>query len=82
MIALVSPPVAAPTITDSAVAMNSALPSPQPSRKPAISNTLSAAPASAEKTTTSASPNSSVRRGPIRLANQPVASIESPVIAK
>ena len=78
MIALVSPPVAAPTITDSAVAMNSALPSPQPSRKPAIWNTLPDRPASAEKTTTSARPTSSVRRGPIRLADQPVTSIEMP----
>ena len=82
MIALVRPPDAAPTITDSAVAMNSALPSPQPSRKPAISKTLPAAPASPANRTTRASPASRVRRGPMRLAAQPVMSIDTPVMAK
>ncbi len=62
--------------------MNSALPMPQPSRKPAIWKTVEDRPASAEKTTTSARPTSSVLRGPIRDANQPVTSIERPVIAK
>ena len=69
-------------ITASAVAMNSALPRPQPARKPTISPTLPDAPASALNTTTSASPASSVRRGPIRLETQPVTSIEMPVNAK
>ena len=81
-IGLARPPLAAPTITASAVAMKSALPSPQPARKPTISATLPEAPASAEKTTTSASPPSSVRRGPIRLETKPVTSIETPVKAK
>ena len=65
-IALASPPEAAPTITASAVAMKSALPSPQPRRKPAIAPMLDAAPASALNSTTSTSPASSVRRGPMR----------------
>ena len=62
--------------------MKSALPRPQPSRKPAIWNTVLDSPASALNTTTSASPSSSVRRGPIRDAHQPVMSIARPVIAK
>ena len=56
MIAPATPPLAAPTITDSAVAMKSALPRPQPARKPTICATLPDAPASAVNTTTSASP--------------------------
>ena len=62
--------------------MNSALPTPQPIRKPAIWNTVLESPASALNTTTSASPVSSVLRGPIREATQPVTSIDTPVIAK
>ena len=81
-IALASPPEAAPTMTASAVAMKSALPRPQPRRKPAIAPMLDAAPASALNRTTSTSPASSVRRGPIREDTQPPTSIETPVIAK
>ena len=62
--------------------MKSALPRPQPRRKPAIWNTLPEAPASAENRTTSVSPTRSVRRGPIRDAAQPVTSIDTPVMAK
>jgi hypothetical protein len=40
------------------------------------------APASAENTTMSASPASSVRFGPMRLATALVTSIETPVTAK
>ena len=69
-------------MTASAVAMKSALPSPQPRRKPAISPMLDAAPASALNSTTSTSPASSVRRGPMRELTQPPTSIETPVIAK
>ena len=50
MIALSAPPAAAPTIVASAVEMNSALPRPQPARKPMIMFTESDAPASAAKT--------------------------------
>ena len=69
-------------ITDSAVAMNSALPSPQPARRPTIAPMLFDAPASAENTMMSASPARSVRFAPIRLATALVTSIETPVTAK
>ena len=82
MIAPPIPPLAAPTMTDRAVAMNSALPRPQPARKPAIWATVSDAPASALKTITSASPPSSARLAPTRDATNPVPSIATPVIAK
>jgi hypothetical protein len=82
MIALDTPPDAAPTITASAVAMKSALPRPQPARKPTMAPIELDAPASAEKATTSARPSSSVRRGPMRLETQPVTSIDTPVKAK
>ena len=82
MIAPPIPPLAAPTMTDSAVAMKSALPRPQPARKPAICATVPDAPASALNTITSASPPSSARLAPTRDATNPVPSIATPVIAK
>jgi hypothetical protein len=69
-------------ITDSAVAMNSALPRPQPARRPTIAPMLFDAPASALKMTTSARPPRSVRLAPMRLATALVTSIEMPVNAK
>jgi hypothetical protein len=60
MIAPETPPDAEPMMTASAVAMKSALPRPQPARKPTISPIDPDAPASALKTTTSARPVSSV----------------------
>ena len=69
-------------MTLNAVAMKSALPRPQPARKPTISGIEPDRPASALKTITSTSPPSSVLRGPIRLDTHPVTSIETPVIAK
>lgn len=62
--------------------MNSALPSPQPARSPTIAPTLFDSPAKALKTTIRASPTSSVRFVPIRLATTPETSIASPVTAK
>ena len=82
MIAPAIPPDALATITDSAVAMNSALPRPQPARKPTISEIEPDAPASALKATTSARPSISVARGPMRLETKPVTSIARPVTAK
>src|SRR5919206_4989988 len=82
MIAPETPPDAEPTMTDSAVAMNSALPSPQPARKPTMPAIELEDPASAENATTSPRPSSSVRRGPIRLETQPVISMQTPVTAK
>ncbi len=65
----------------SAVAMNSALPSPQPARKPTMAPTVSEDPASAEKTMISASPDSRVRLAPMRLETTPVTSIATPMTA-
>src|SRR4051812_38221404 len=82
MIAPDTPPDAAPTMTDSAVAMNSALPSPQPARKPTMPPIELDSPARAENVTTMARPASSVRLGPMRLDTQPVTSMHRPVTAK
>jgi hypothetical protein len=62
MIAPATPPLAAPTMTDSAVAMNSALPRPQPARQPTIPAIEFDRPASALHRTTSVRPTRSVRR--------------------
>jgi hypothetical protein len=69
-------------ITDSAVAMNSALPRPHPARRPTIAPMLSEAPARALNAMISSRPPSSVRLVPIRLATALVTSIEMPVNAK
>src|SRR3954447_16592219 len=61
MIAPAKPPLADATMTARLVAMNRALPSPQPARKPTIPPTVSVVPASAAKTTMRASPTTSVR---------------------
>lgn len=76
------PPAAAPTMTARAVETNSALPSPQPARKPTSSPTDPEVPESPAKTTTSASPSSRVLRPPMRLETKPVTSMASAVIRK
>ena len=81
-IAAALPPAAAPTMTASAVETKSALPSPQPARKPTSSATEDDVPDRAAKTTTTASPASSVFRPPIRLDTQPVSSMATAVIRK
>ncbi len=55
-IAPAKPPLAEPTMTASEVAMNSALPRPQPARKPTMPSMLPDVPASAENTTIRTSP--------------------------
>ena len=65
----------------SAVAMNSALPRPQPARKPTIAPMVSEEPASAENTMIRTRPHSSVRFAPIRLETTPVISIATPITA-
>ncbi len=60
----------------------SALPRPQPAWKPTSWPTEVAVPESAAKTTTSASPTSSVRRPPMRLETYPVTSIATAVSRK
>ncbi len=82
MIAPATPPLAAPTMTASAVAMNRALPSPHPARKPTIAPTDPEAPASVLNVTIRARPASRVRFAPNRLLTTPVTSMATPVIAK
>ena len=62
-------------MTASEVAMNSALPRPQPARKPTIWLIVSELAAASENATISDSPTMSVRLAPIRLDTQPVISI-------
>ena len=82
MIAPTKPPLAEATITASDVAMKSALPSPQPARKPTMPSIECAAPASALNATISTNPAASVRFAPIRLETQPVISMATAVITK
>ena len=82
MMALSTPPDAAPTIVASAVEMNKALPTPQPARKPTIMFTELDAPAAAANATISASPISRVGLAPIRLATTLVKHIARPVISR
>ena len=81
MMACATEPLAADTMVASAVAMNSALPRPQPARKPTIAPMLCEEPARAEKAMISTRPASSVRLAPMRLETQPVISIATPVTA-
>ena len=74
-------PRADSTIVARAVAMKSALPRPQPARKPTMPPMLSAEPASAEKMMISTSPRSSVRFAPSRLETTPVISMATPITA-
>src|SRR3569833_686878 len=75
IIAPVRPPVAAPTITESAVAMKNALPRPQTARSPTSCSIEPAAEHSAVAATISVSPTSTVRFGPNLALAAPVTSI-------
>ena len=81
MIACPVEPRADITMVASAVATNSALPRPQPARKPTIAPTEFEDPASAANTMISTRPESRVRLGPMRLETTPVTSIAMPMIA-
>ena len=81
MTACLADPLAAVTMVARAVAMKSALPRPQPARKPTIWPTVSLMPARADETMMSTSPLSSVRFAPMRLETQPVTSIATPMTA-
>ncbi len=81
MIAWATEPLAETTMVERAVAMKSALPRPQPARKPTMAPTVSEAPARAEKTMISTSPRSSVRLAPMREDTTPVISIATPMTA-
>ncbi|MGX1122705.1 hypothetical protein RKD37_008068 [Streptomyces ambofaciens] len=79
MIAPLKPPLAEATITAREVAMNRALPSPQPARKPTMPLMESVAPARAAKTTMTARPVTRVRLAPMRLETQPTKSMATAV---
>lgn len=64
------------------VAMNRALPRPQPARKPTMPPIEPEAPASAENTTISTRPMTSVRLAPIRLETHPTTSIATAVTTR
>ncbi len=61
------------------VAMNSALPRPQPARKPTMPLMESVVPASAANTTITARPVTRVRLAPRRLETQPTISMATAV---
>ena len=82
MIAPPKPPLAEPTMTASEVAMNRALPRPQPARKPMMPLMLSVEPASAANTTMIARPTTRVRFAPSTLETQPVTSIATAVTTR
>ena len=81
MIACATEPRAELTIVARAVAMNSALPSPQSARQPTMPMTVSLRPASVAPAMMITSPINSVRFGPMRLETTPVTSIASPITA-
>ncbi len=76
------PPLAAPTMTASEVAMNKALPRPQPARKPMMPFTPLEEPARAANTTMMMSPVIRVFLAPIRLETQPVTSMATAVTSR
>ena len=82
IVASATDPEAEFTIVASAVAMNSALPRPQPARKPTIPLIEPDSPASAENTTMIARPVISVFFAPIRLETQLVPSIATAVTTR
>ena len=82
MIAPAKPLVADATMTARLVAMNNALPRPQPARKPTIWPTVSEVPARAANTTMTARPITRVRLAPIRLDTQPTTSIATAVTTR
>ena len=82
MIAPANPPLAEATITASEVAMNSALPRPQPARKPTIWLMPPELPASALKITMRTRPATRVRLAPIRVDTQPVTSMATAVTTR
>ena len=82
MIAPANPPDAAPMITASEVAMNRALPSPHPARKPMISPIECDAPAAALPATIRTRPAISVRLPPMRLDTHPVTSMATAVTTR
>ena len=81
MIAWPTEPRAAITIVESAVAMNSALPSPQPARKPTMAPIESESPASAEKTMIRARPDEQRALGADPAGDHAGDSIATPITA-
>jgi hypothetical protein len=81
MMAWATDPRAELTMVASAVAMNSALPSPHSARQPTMPVTVSLSPASPAPAMMITRPSSSVRFGPMRLDTTPVTSIATPMTA-
>ncbi len=81
-IAPANPPLAEATMTASEVAMNSALPTPQPARKPMMAPMLGEAPAAALNTTIRISPAIRVFLAPSRLDTQLVISMATAVTTR
>src|SRR6201994_3067352 len=81
-IAPANPPLAEATMTASEVAMNSALPTPQPARNPMIALMVGEAPAAALNTTIRIRPAISVFLAPIRLDTQLVISMATAVTTR
>ena len=82
MIAPAKPPLADATMTARLVAMNSALPRPQPARKSTIPPIEPEVPASAANTTMRTRPMISVSFAPIRLDTQPTTSMATAVTTR
>jgi hypothetical protein len=82
MIAPAKLPLAEATMTASEVAMNSALPRPQPARNPTIWPIPPELPASALNVTISARPPTKVHLAPSRVDTQPVTSIATAVTTR
>ena len=74
--------MAEPTIVASEVAMNSALPRPQPARKPTMPPMPFAVPARKANTTMIARPTTRVFFAPSRLDTQPVISMATAVTTR
>ena len=77
-----NPPLADATMTAREVAMNSALPTPQPARKPMIPLMVGEAPAAALKITIRVRPAIRVGLAPSRLDTQLVMSMATAVTTR
>ena len=76
------PPLDAPTMTASAVAINSPCPRPHPARKPIMPSSPWEAPASPLNTAVRSNPTTSVLLAPMRDETQPVTSIATAVTVR
>ena len=82
MIALSAPPLAAPTMVASAVEMKSALPRPQPARKPMIMPDAVGGPGQCREDHDQRQTDQQGRLAPIRLDTKLVKNIANPVTSR